>query len=177
MSLDPPGLTDKEILQLLDKQVDRYQTTAARLANNSVQVKTWCVTAVGALAAVGVNNSRSSLFLVALAILLLFMLLDVQYLWLERRFRDGAYRLVAEVVGDNPSLYAVGGRGTPMKAFFANRAPSVASARRPGVATRDFLRRRLRLKRLGLGETMLSFTILPFYLVVAALLLVGAAAA
>lgn len=147
VSHDPPVLSEKEILELLDKQVDRYQTTAARLANNSVQVKTWCVTAVGALAAVAVNNHRSSLFLVALAILFLFMLLDVQYLWLERRFRSGAFELVAAVVGNDRDLYAAGGRGAPMRAFFANRAPSVEGEKRPGVTIRKLVKNTLHLQR------------------------------
>jgi len=64
-----------------------------------------------------------------------------------------------------------------MKAFFANRAPSVESEKRPGVATREFVQEKLSPQATGPSETMLSFTILPVYLVVAALLIVGAVAA
>src|SRR2546430_1104621 len=93
-------LPDERIADLLDKQVNRYQAIVARLANNSVQVKTWCVTAVGAISAIAVNNHRAGLFGVALAILGLFMALDVQYLWLERRFRDASHTLVQHVATD-----------------------------------------------------------------------------
>lgn len=176
MSCDQPTHTEKEILDLLDKQVTRYQAIVTRLASNSVQVKTWCVTAVGALAAVAVNNDRGGLFFVALAILVIFMLLDVQYLWLERRFRDGAHQLVRQVVGSEPRPLAAGGEGAPLYAFFATRPPATRGGRRLGVAIRTFMIRTFRLTRGGVGETMLSFTILPFYLVIAALLLVGVVA-
>ena len=83
MPLDISDLPDARITDLVDKQVNRYQAVAARLANNCVQVKTWCVTAVGAIAALGVNNDKPALFGVGLAIVVIFMALDVQYLWLS----------------------------------------------------------------------------------------------
>lgn len=145
MSIDPSDLPDERIVDLLDKQVGRYQAIVARLANNSVQVKTWCVTAVGAVSALAVNNHRASLFGVALAILALFMFLDVNYLWLERRFRNGAYVLVRRVLD---------GEVDSMREFFANRPPPRSSS--PRIST-----------------VVKSFTILPFYSVMAALLVVG----
>jgi hypothetical protein len=152
---------DERSLELLEKQIDRYNGIVSRLANNSVQVKTWCVTAVGAVAAVAVNNGRSSLFVVALAILGVFMLLDVNYLFLERRFRAGAHDLVQRVVS------------AEQRQFFVTRPPAL-HGRRLGVGLRTFLKRVLGLRDGGTGEVMLSFTILPFYLTIACLLLLGA---
>src|SRR3954468_15616571 len=123
-----PGVPEPRIVELLERQTDRYQGVVSRLANNSVQVKTWCVTAVGAVSAVAVNNGRSSLFLVALAILGVFMLLDVNYLFLERRFRAGAHDLVQKVVS------------AEQRQFFVTRPPAL-HGRRLGVGLRTFLKR------------------------------------
>jgi hypothetical protein len=141
-------LPDARITELVDKQVNRYHAVAARLANNCVQVKTWCVTAVGAIAALAVNNDEPALFGVGLAIVVTFMALDVQYLWLERRFRDGAHQLVQR---------AAKGEIEELPELFATRPPP-------------------RGQRGSVVSVVTSFTILPFYAFVAALLLVGAVA-
>lgn len=91
----PGDLPEQRTTDLLGDQVNRYEAIVALLATNSVQAKTWWVTTVGAVATLAVNNHRPGLFAVALGILALFMALDVQYLWLERRFRDGAFDLIA----------------------------------------------------------------------------------
>jgi len=85
---------DEGTLELLAKQVDRYQAIIARLGENSVRVKTWCVTAVGALVAVALNNERPAVLLVGLALLPSFLALDAYYLSLERHFRDASSGLV-----------------------------------------------------------------------------------
>ena len=105
-------LSDAIVLELLGKQVDRYHSTAARLASYCVQVKTWCVTAIGAIAALAVNNNRPSLFGIGMAVLALFMLLDVQYLSLERRFRDAAHTLAMKA--DRPAT--IRAREEPLRA-------------------------------------------------------------
>lgn len=148
MSLDVGDLPDARITDLVDKQVTRYHAVAARLASNCVQVKTWCVTAVGAIAALAVNNDEPALFGVGLAIVAIFMALDVQYLWLERRFREGAHQLVQR---------ASKGEIEALSELFATRAPP-------------------RGERGGVLSVVKSFTILPFYVFVAALLIVGAVA-
>jgi hypothetical protein len=145
MPLTPSDLPDERVTDLLDKQVNRYEAIVARLANNGVRVKTWCVTAVGAVSALAVNNNRTGLFAVALAILAVFMALDVQYLWLERRFRAGAHELIQRVASDEVRS---------VREFFTNRPPP-------------------RSRRENVIEVIKSFTIWPFYLAIAALLLLG----
>ncbi|MFN2488828.1 MAG: hypothetical protein ABR529_03630 [Actinomycetota bacterium] len=85
---------DEGTLELLAKQVDRYQAIISRLGENSVRVKTWCVTAVGALVAVALNNERPEVLLVGLALLPSFLALDAYYLSLERHFRTASSTLV-----------------------------------------------------------------------------------
>jgi hypothetical protein len=148
MPLDVSDLPDARITDLVDKQVNRYQAVAARLANSCVQVKTWCVTAVGAIAALAVNNDKPALFGVGLALVVIFMALDVQYLWLERRFRDGAHQLVQRATrGDIEAL----------SELFDTRPPP-------------------REQRGSIVSVVTAFTILPFYAFIAALLLLGAVA-
>lgn len=86
----PPG----EIRELLGKQVDRYQAIVTRLANNSLQVKTWCVTALAAVVAIAANGDLPELLLVALVVLATFCLLEAYYLSLERHFREESPRLI-----------------------------------------------------------------------------------
>jgi hypothetical protein len=145
MSLAPNDLPDARLTELLADQVDRYEAIVARLANNGVRVKTWCVTTIGAVSAVAVNNHRSGLFAVALAILAVFMVLDVQYLWLERRFREGSHELVRRVES---------GEVDRLREFFTNRPPP-------------------RSRRGSVVEVIRSFTIFPFYLGAGLLLLLG----
>lgn len=64
------------------------QNIISRLASNSASCKTWCVTLVSALAIVVIQSNRVELMLVCSLPILLFVALDAYYLGLERRFRD-----------------------------------------------------------------------------------------
>jgi hypothetical protein len=149
MPLDPSDLPDERMTDLVEKQVVRYDAIVARLANNGVQVKTWCVTTVAAVSALAVNNHRSALFAVGLGVLVLFMALDVQYLWLERRFRDGAHQLVTRIEA---------GQVASLREFFTNRPPP-------------------RSRRGSVLKIVTSFAILPFYGGMAVFLIIGLLAA
>lgn len=100
---------DPETLDLLSKQVDRYQAVISRLAGNSLQAKTWSVTLAAALAAVAVNNDQPGILFVAAVALLAFGGLDAYYLSLERHFRDASKGSVARggSSGDWRSLFVV----------------------------------------------------------------------
>jgi hypothetical protein len=90
-----PELANPLVLELLSKQLDRYQAVIGRLANNQVQVKTWCVTALAALTALAVNNEQQGPLVIALVVVVAFFFLDAYYLSLERHFR-GECRRVAD---------------------------------------------------------------------------------
>jgi len=126
--------------------VDRYQSVITRLANNGVQVKTWCVTALAALVALAADAGRPELLIVALAVVLTFCMLDAYYLSLERHFRQVSQQLVERV-----------GRGeaTGWTVFFKVEGPG---------AERDWSR---------IVACAKSLAISPFYVGVGALLIVG----
>ena len=85
-----PDLDDRT-LDLLSKQLDRYGVIVGRLGGNSVQAKTWCLTAIAALAAVAINNDKPSLLWLGFPVLITFLILDAYYLALERAFRQRSH--------------------------------------------------------------------------------------
>lgn len=68
--------------------VTMLQGVIARMGGNSASCKTWCVTLIAAIAALGVNAEEHGLVLVGVLPLLIFSLLDAYYMGLERDFRD-----------------------------------------------------------------------------------------
>jgi hypothetical protein len=93
----PPDV-DNPTLELLDKQLARYQQIIARLAGNSVQVKTWCFTATAAIASAAIDRESSAIFVVAIVLLAAFFYLDSYYLALERHFRRASTDLADRVI-------------------------------------------------------------------------------
>jgi hypothetical protein len=93
-----PEQPDPRVLDVMGKQLDRYQAVIARLADNQVQVKTWCVTALGALAAVSVSSGERGLLVIGVAVLFTFFFLDAYYLSLERHFRAESRRSVDKLL-------------------------------------------------------------------------------
>ena len=76
------------------------QGTITRLAGNSAQCKTWCVTITAALLALSLDkNVQAAMPLAALPIVI-FGLLDTYYLSLERRIRN-VYRNFADKIRDD----------------------------------------------------------------------------
>jgi hypothetical protein len=64
-----------------------YQAIIARMANNSSAVKTWCVTVVSAMLVLLLERGKQDVLLVSTVPVILFFVLDVYYLSLEKGFR------------------------------------------------------------------------------------------
>ena len=97
------GAPEPETLDLLEKQVGRYQLVIGRLSGYGVQVKTWCVTVAAAAAALAANNDKPELFVVGIVAAVGFSLLDAFALSVERHFRHASDALVDKVVaGEEP---------------------------------------------------------------------------
>lgn len=77
----------------LIKQTEMLQSEIARMANNSLSVKQVGLSVWSALVGFGFANSSYALFVLAIISFLLFGLLDIYYLYLERKFRDNFNRL------------------------------------------------------------------------------------
>ncbi len=84
--------TDNEFItnnrDYLIKQSEMLQTIINRMAGNSLAVKKLGLTIWTALIGFGFTNKISSLFILAIISICLLGLLDMYYLYLERRFRS-----------------------------------------------------------------------------------------
>ncbi|PSB03713.1 hypothetical protein [Merismopedia glauca] len=69
------------------------QNAIVRMANNSLEVKKVGLTVWAAIVGFGFTNQNANLFVLAFVAFVLFGILDVYYLYLERRFRDNFNRL------------------------------------------------------------------------------------
>jgi len=65
-----------------------FQEIIKRMATNSASMKTWCVAVISALLAMLVNMEKLCYAHILIVPIILFMILDLYYLALEKRFRD-----------------------------------------------------------------------------------------
>lgn len=86
------GMTNAQVKDSEKESVQTYlqliQDVISRMAGNSVNCKTWCVTIVSALFALSLEKGRPQAILVGFIPLALFCFLDAYYLSLEREFRN-----------------------------------------------------------------------------------------
>ncbi|MHC5611718.1 MAG: hypothetical protein ACYTXA_12045 [Nostoc sp.] len=81
------------------KQSDMLQSTISRMANNSLEIKKVGLTVWAAIVGFGFTNRNRSLFALAFVAFVLFGILDVYYLFLERKFRKNFNRLAQILSG------------------------------------------------------------------------------
>lgn len=90
-----------------EKHLEFIQTTISRMAQNSFQAKTWCITILSAIIAFYVTQDNDKLKVVSaiagFVVLLVFWLLDSYYLYLERGYRD-LYNIAAKLKRVSPAL-------------------------------------------------------------------------
>jgi hypothetical protein len=75
------------------KQSEMLQSIIARMSNNSLEVKKVGLGVWAAIVGFGFTNRSTSLFGLAFIAFILFGILDIYYLYLERRFRNNFDRL------------------------------------------------------------------------------------
>jgi hypothetical protein len=81
------------------KQSEMLQSAISRMANNSLEIKKVGLTVWAAIAGFGFTNRNRSLFVLAFVAFVLFGLLDVYYLFLERKLRNNFNRLARILSG------------------------------------------------------------------------------
>jgi len=81
------------------KQSEMLQSVIARMASNSLEIKKVGLTVWAAIVGFGFTNHNNALFGLALVAFLLFGILDIYYLYLERRFRRNFNRLTLLING------------------------------------------------------------------------------
>ncbi len=128
----------------VQKHLDIMQGVIARMAENSRYCKVWCVTLVAASLVLVARTGEAQHAPIALAPTLSLYLLDAYYLMLEKRFRYSYVAFVKKVHCGNTSTTDL---------F------TIAPA---GSRAREFLK-----------ALFTSFSVLPFYLVVVATVLLS----
>jgi hypothetical protein len=81
------------------KQSEMLQNAIARMANNSLEVKKVGITVWAAIVGFGFTNRSTALFVLAFVAFALFGVLDLYYLYLERKLRDNFNRLARMLSG------------------------------------------------------------------------------
>lgn len=81
-------LTLEKIADLRLKHLEMVQSIVTRMANYSATLKNYCITLVTAIAGFAITVQKPLAVVLALVPVLVFALLDGQYLRLERRFRE-----------------------------------------------------------------------------------------
>ena len=82
--------------QVNETHLGYIQNTIDRMSRNSFQSKAWCITIVSALTALYLTDRNKGCLLIAIVASILFMLLDMYYLYLEKGFRK-LYNIVAKI--------------------------------------------------------------------------------
>ena len=85
--------------EYLIKQTEMLQSAIARMANNSLEIKKVGLTVWAAIVGFGFTTTNRYLFLLAFVAFTLFGVLDIYYLYLERKFRDNFNRLTRMISG------------------------------------------------------------------------------
>ncbi|MBW4516393.1 MAG: hypothetical protein KME11_14375 [Timaviella obliquedivisa GSE-PSE-MK23-08B] len=88
--------------EFLIKQSEMLQGIITRMANSSLTVKQVGIGIWSALVGFGFTHKVRPLFVLALISFVMFGLLDIYYLLLERRFRDNFNRLARVIMGFEP---------------------------------------------------------------------------
>ena len=95
-----PAVTFDFEASAVQSHLEMLQGVIQRMAENSRSCKLWSITALSAVIFLAARTGVAWHTLIALVPLLLFFLLDVYYLSLERRFRD-SYGLLLEKLRDD----------------------------------------------------------------------------
>lgn len=118
------------------------QSCIQRMAANSTSCKTWCIALVSAILVIVAEKGKPQYALIAVIPIILFLVLDVYYLSLEKTFRELYNAFIGKLHGGRivaPDLYAVSPSGIKLKVFVVS---------------------------------LLSFSVWPFYLALLAMTLV-----
>jgi hypothetical protein len=116
--------------------LNMLQGIISRMAANSANCKTWCVTLVSAILILVIDKNKPQAILVGFIPIALFFLLDAYYLSLERDFRDLYNTFVQKIhkgQATEKDLYLF-----KPKAGFKHRAGAILSAMFGSLAVLPF---------------------------------------
>jgi hypothetical protein len=160
MSLSPPPPLTVES-SAVQKYLDILQGVINRMAGNSSNCKSICVTLVSAIAVVIADKGKPAFAWIVLIPVVLFCLLDAYYLGLEQGFRVTYNEFVKKLQN---------GVATPKDLFSVMPKRTVKKHQAEGLTT-------LEVKAFnpvyGTLKALISFAVYPFYLTLLGMLLLG----
>jgi hypothetical protein len=89
----------KENSQAVQAHLNITQSVIQRMAANSALCKGWCIALVSAILVIVADKGKPQYTLIALVPTILFFLLDVYYLSLEKRFRESYNSFIRKLHG------------------------------------------------------------------------------
>lgn len=95
--------TNLNCTESISAHLSILQNTIQRMAGNSANCKSWCITIVSAVIVIVADKGKPDLALLALAPILAFGLLDSFYLALEKQFRESYNQFVKKLHSDTIS--------------------------------------------------------------------------
>jgi hypothetical protein len=88
-------ISPEKTMELRVKYLEMIQTVISRVANNGAALKNYCLTLVTAICGFSISLQRPLVAAMAFLPVIIFALLDAQYLKVERRFR-GLFDQIAQ---------------------------------------------------------------------------------
>lgn len=105
------------------------QNLIQRMASNSVVCKTWCITLVSAILVMVVDKGKENYIYLGLFPIIIFALLDMYYLGLERAFKDSYNQFIFKLHSNTlmiDDLYMIKPTGTNLCSLMkCGSSPSV----------------------------------------------------
>jgi len=90
--------------QSVQNYLNILQSVINRMATNSSNCKTWCITLVSAIIVIIADKSNPVYIYIALVPMILFLFLDCYYLGLEKQFRNLYNKFIEKIHSDNVTI-------------------------------------------------------------------------
>lgn len=113
MAVSPDKIADLQV-----KQLEIVQGIISRLANYGATLKNYCITLVTAVSGASITLQRPGIALLALLPLVVFLLLDAQFLRIERRYRE-LFNILRQEEWGTPPKFEIGLRSTPAVSYWS----------------------------------------------------------
>jgi hypothetical protein len=145
----------------VQKYLDILQSVISRMAGNSSNCKSVCITLVSAIAVVIADKGKPDFAWITLIPVILFCFLDAYYLGLEQGFRNTYNEFVKKLQN---------GVATPKDLFWIMPKRIVKKPQADGSNTPEF---KAFNPVYGTLKALISFAVYPFYLTLIVVLLLG----
>lgn len=121
------SMSEEKVVDLRVKHLEMLQSVVARMSNQSATLKNYCITITVAVTGFAISLQRPLVAVLSLLPILIFALLDAQYLRLERRIRSQFDQLRSGPWDAMPSFDVGGSAVSPSSYWKALSSWSITS--------------------------------------------------